>query len=62
MNIFEVGECRVCHKNCLWISFVDGDLALLEVCSHECRDVLLEELDKQEKAQAMSDAELAEAE
>jgi len=57
MKIFEVGECRVCHKNCLWMPMVDGILANLEVCSNECLDVCLEELNKQEQAQRQADLE-----
>lgn len=44
MKIFEVGECRVCHKNCLWMPMVDG---ILEVCSEECLDKVLSELQKE---------------
>lgn len=36
MSLFQIGECLVCGKNCLWISFIDGDLAVFEVCSDEC--------------------------
>ena len=41
MSFLEVGECKVCHKSCLWIPMVDGVLAELEVCSEECLAELL---------------------
>jgi hypothetical protein len=47
MKMFEVGECRVCHKNCIWMPMVDGILAEFEVCSNECLDVVLSELQKE---------------
>lgn len=36
MALFEIGQCRVCGKNCLWMPIVDGVLAFFEVCSDEC--------------------------
>ena len=46
--MFTVGQCRVCEKNCLWINFVDGMLAELEVCSVECLNKLMEKLEQEE--------------
>lgn len=42
--LFKVGECRVCHKNCLWFTPIDGMLADFDVCSSECLTVVLDEL------------------
>ena len=42
--MFQIGVCRVCGKNCLWIPMVDGVLAVFDCCSVEC-------LDKCEEAQ-----------
>jgi hypothetical protein len=36
MSLFQIGECRVCGKNCLWFTPVDGVLAVFDVCSEEC--------------------------
>ena len=36
MGIFQIGQCRVCGKNCLWIPMVDGVLAVFDVCSDKC--------------------------
>lgn len=55
MSLFEVGECRVCGKNCLWIPMVDGILAVFEVCSDEC-------LEKDEEAQEILSKAKAEME
>lgn len=48
-NLFVVGECRYCHKNCFWITFVDGILAELEFCSYECMEQGIDEIPEMSK-------------
>ena len=45
-NLLEFGHCRICDKAVIWIPMVDGLLAGLEVCSPECLEKLLQELEE----------------
>jgi len=32
----EMGVCRVCMTECVWIEYIDGELFTYRVCSPEC--------------------------